>query len=75
MHTRSNPNPNQVRVRGQKTLYFGLFALGLRLAARPYRGAWAAEAPAVNVALLLLMLGASSLPKPSVRARARVRVP
>jgi hypothetical protein len=55
-----------LRLRGHKSLYFGLFALGLRLAARPYRGAWAAEAPAVNVALLLLMLGASSLPKPTV---------
>ena len=55
----------ELRLR-QKSLYFGLFALGLRLAARPYRGAWAAEAPAVNVALLLLMLGASSLPKPTV---------
>ena len=55
-----------LRLRGHKSMYFALFALGLRLAARPYRGAWAAEAPAVNVALLLLMLGASSLPKPTV---------
>jgi len=56
----------ELRLRGHKSLYFGLFALGLRLAARPWRGAWAAEAPAVNMAILLLMLGASSLAKPTV---------
>ena len=56
----------ELRLRGHTSIYFGLFALGLRLAARQWRGAWAAEAPAVNAALLLLMLGASSLSKPTV---------